>query len=79
MCEFPAAAATRHPLFQAYWTALFRVVEEELPPRLRLMIRAPLSAAQVMPAATLASVPLLFYRARVSGWCETVVKAGCSE
>ena len=54
----PVAATTNAPRLWAVFTASRIRVEGVVPPRLRLMIRAPCSAAQTMPAATAVVGPL---------------------
>src|SRR4051794_29959471 len=53
---FPADAHTMQPRLQACWTAV-SISGSAVPPRLRLMTFAPLSAAHVMPLATLSDEP----------------------
>src|SRR5207302_6370229 len=57
---FPAAATTTTPFETALATASQRAVGADwlYPPRLRLITRAPWLTANVIPAATSASVPL---------------------
>ena len=54
----PAAATTRAPELVAYVTASQTVREYAVEPRLTLITRAPESAAQMIPLATAATLPL---------------------
>ncbi len=68
---FPAAATTTEPLRSAYCIAIW-MPGDAPPPRLRLMTRAPWSAAQTIPAATFDDTPLPFASSTRTGRMRTL-------